>query len=66
MHPGVMPVSEMDSRVGLERSGEMIAEFRESLNRWIEMVKDVKTGEELQQLYWDEVFSKVDVNEYGL
>lgn len=50
----------------LERSSEMIAEFRESLGRWVELVKDVHTGEELQQLYWDEVFSKVDVNQYGI
>ncbi|MFL1403737.1 C4-dicarboxylate TRAP transporter substrate-binding protein [Marinobacter sp. M1N3S26] len=50
----------------LERSEEMISEFRESMTRWVELVKDVETGEELQQLYWDEVFSKVDVNEYGL
>ena len=51
---------------GLERSGEMIAEFRKSLNRWVDLVQDVETGEELQQLYWDEVFSKVDVNQYGM
>ena len=51
---------------GLERSGEMIAEFRERLNHWIEMVQNVETRDELQQLYWDEVFSKMDVSHYGM
>ncbi|MCQ4320079.1 C4-dicarboxylate TRAP transporter substrate-binding protein [Stutzerimonas stutzeri] len=51
---------------GLERSDEMINEFREILTRWVTLVKDVKTQEELQQLYWDQVYSKVDVTQYGL
>ncbi|SFR68038.1 TRAP-type C4-dicarboxylate transport system, substrate-binding protein [Marinobacter daqiaonensis] len=50
----------------LARSGEMIAGFRDRLSHWLELVQDVETGEELQQLYWDEVFSKVDVNQYGM
>ncbi|MBM1143012.1 C4-dicarboxylate TRAP transporter substrate-binding protein [Alcanivorax sp. ZXX171] len=50
----------------LERSGEMISDFRERMSHWVELVKNVETQEELQQLYWDEVFSKVDVNQYGL
>lgn len=50
----------------LARSDEMIAGFRERLSHWVELVQDVEPGEELQQLYWDEVFSKVDVNQYGM
>lgn len=50
----------------LERSEEMIGEFRERMSHWVELVKDVETQEELQQLYWDEVFSKVDVKQYGM
>lgn len=50
----------------LARSDEMIAGFRERLTHWVELVQDVEAGEELQQLYWNEVFSKVDVNQYGM
>lgn len=50
----------------LERSEEMISEFRETMSRWVELVEDVETGEELRRLYWEEVFSKVDVNQYGM
>ncbi|MCK7544058.1 C4-dicarboxylate TRAP transporter substrate-binding protein [Marinobacter bryozoorum] len=58
--------SRYQEKYSIDRSGEMVAEFRESLARWVELVKDVKTREELQQLYWDEVFSKVDASQYGM
>ena len=58
--------SRYQEKYSIDRSGEMVAEFRESLARWVELVEDVKTREELQQLYWDEVFSKVDASQYGM
>ena len=50
---------------GVERAEEMIAEFRPILDRWLELVEDVEDADELAQLYWDEVSSKVDVSTYG-
>jgi len=53
-------------RHDLERSGEMIREFRELMSQWVEKIQDVESREALHKLYWDEVFSQVNVNEYGL
>lgn len=53
-------------RHNLERADAMIAEFRELLGQWVDRVADVNTREELTELYWQEAFSKVDVDAYGL
>ncbi len=53
-------------RHGVERGDELLAQFRELLEKWIELVEDVDSAEDLAQLYWDEVYSKVDVSSHGL
>lgn len=53
-------------RHNLSRAEEMVLEFREVLARWLPRVADVETSAELTELYWNEVFSRVDVNSYGL
>jgi TRAP-type C4-dicarboxylate transport system substrate-binding protein len=53
-------------RYNLERADTMIAEFRELLGQWVDKVADVNTREELTKLYWQEAFSNVDVDAYGL
>ncbi|WP_339804409.1 C4-dicarboxylate TRAP transporter substrate-binding protein [uncultured Marinobacter sp.] len=53
-------------RHNLNRADEMVAEFRVVLDRWLEITKGVETNTDLTELYWNEVFSKVDVNSYGL
>lgn len=53
-------------RHNLSRAEEMVLEFREVLARWLPRVADVETSTELTELYWNEVFSRVDVNSYGL
>ena len=50
---------------GVERADEMIADFREILDKWIDRVQGVDSSDELAQLYWDEVFSRVDLESYG-
>ena len=44
----------------------MISGFRELLGKWVKKVKDVHTREELMGLYWNDVFSTVDVSAYGI
>lgn len=54
------------SRYGLENTEEKIASFREILTRWLDLIEGVENREALQELYWDEVFSKLDVSSYGV
>ena len=51
---------------GIKRSEEMVASFKPILEKWVELVRDVDNGDDLAQLYWDETFSNVDVNSYGM
>lgn len=51
---------------GVQRAAELIETMNGLVEKWLELVKDVDTGEELAELYWNEVYSKVDVNQHGL
>lgn len=51
---------------GVARSDEIIAEFNEVLARWQGLVTEVETIEQLRALLWDEVYSKIDPETYGL
>lgn len=53
-------------RHGIERSGEMVETFRGILSKWVGRVADVESADDLADLYWDEIYSKVDVGSYGL
>ncbi|SET40465.1 TRAP-type C4-dicarboxylate transport system, substrate-binding protein [Marinobacter segnicrescens] len=46
-------------------AGEMIETFKPILEKWVSLVDGVDSGEALADLYWEEVFSKVDVSRYG-
>ncbi|MFW5823650.1 MAG: hypothetical protein ACOCVV_01640, partial [Marinobacter sp.] len=50
----------------VENAAGMLEDFRPVLERWVELVKDVDNQEELAELYWQEVFSKVDPSSHGL
>jgi TRAP-type C4-dicarboxylate transport system substrate-binding protein len=50
---------------GVERAEEITAEFTPMLERWYGLVENIETQEELQQLYWDEVISKIDPATYA-
>lgn len=50
---------------GIERSAEITAEFSPILEKWYGLVTDIESKEQLQQLYWDEVISKVDPATYA-
>jgi hypothetical protein len=35
------------------------------MGKWTELTAGVSSGEELGEIYWNEVFSKVDTASYG-
>ncbi|MBK1850526.1 C4-dicarboxylate TRAP transporter substrate-binding protein [Marinobacter sp. 1-4A] len=49
----------------LTSSAPLVESFRTLLTKWVELVKGVDNSEELTQVYWDEVYSKVNVDTYG-
>ncbi len=53
-------------KYGVDDAAEMIATFRPLLEKWMTLVKDVDSSEALADLYWNEIYSKVDVSQYGL
>ncbi len=51
---------------GVQRGEEILTEFRELLDRWVQLVEGIDNYEALAELYWEEAFSKVDVSSYGM
>lgn len=58
--------STYQDRHSIQNASELIAGFKPILERWEALVADIDSPEALTQLYWDEVYSKVDVSSYGL
>lgn len=52
-------------RYGVDDTSEKIRVFRELLDKWGGLIDNVESGEELAELYWEEIFSKVDAANYG-
>ncbi|WP_118137085.1 C4-dicarboxylate TRAP transporter substrate-binding protein [Oceanicella sp. SM1341] len=50
---------------GIADAGEIVAAFRPILEKWIGLTREVGSAAELEQLYWDEVYSGVDASTYG-
>jgi len=53
-------------RHGVKRGAEMLSEFRALLEKWDKLTTDVKSVDELAELYWNEIYSKVDTEKFGL
>lgn len=51
---------------GVARASEMQKEFADTLVRWAGLVADVDSAEALGEVYWNEIFSKLDPQTYGL
>lgn len=51
---------------GLTRGAEMTEAFHATLRRWNELVAEVETIEDLADLCWTEVYSKVDPDTHGV
>lgn len=59
-------IAENYRQLGVQRGQEMVDSFRPILSKWMDLVKDVKTSDQLADIYWKEIYSKIDVNQYGL
>lgn len=42
-----------------------VLRMRDLLMKWVSKVEGVETVEDMTQLYWTEVLSKVDISTYG-
>ncbi|WP_151638128.1 MULTISPECIES: C4-dicarboxylate TRAP transporter substrate-binding protein [Noviherbaspirillum] len=51
---------------GVKRGEQMITTFRPILQKWVKLVQPVTSQDQLGQLYWDEIYSKVDVTKHGM
>lgn len=51
---------------GVKRADEIIETIRQLVERWVPLVQDIGNADELSELYWNEVYSKVDVNSHGI
>ena len=47
---------------GVENPEEIIATYRENFDKWKGLTEGVETIDELAQIYWDEVFSQIDIS----
>ncbi|KAF0807644.1 family 7 extracellular solute-binding protein [Alcanivorax xiamenensis] len=55
-----------EEKHGVENGAQMLKDFRVILEKWVGLTQGVDSLEEYQELYWNEVFSKVDPSTYGL
>jgi len=53
-------------KYNVANGGELLAEFRVLLEKWVSLTAEVESKEELADLYWNEVYSKVDPSTYGM
>ncbi|GGY59074.1 C4-dicarboxylate TRAP transporter substrate-binding protein [Marinobacter zhanjiangensis] len=53
-------------RHGVNNADQKVEQFRELLAKWAELVRDVDSAEALTDIYWNELYSKVDVSSYAL
>jgi len=51
---------------GITRADEIANEFVEVLDRWNGLVDGVGSIDDLAEIYWTEIFSKVDPETYGV
>lgn len=53
-------------RFGLETGEAALASLTELMRRWTTLTESVESAEELAEIYWAEVASRIDVSTYGL
>lgn len=52
-------------RFGIETGGAAATGLTELMTKWTALTKDVSSGEEPADVYWTEIFSKINVATYG-
>ncbi|APZ55273.1 TRAP transporter substrate-binding protein DctP [Salipiger abyssi] len=59
-------VEEFVDKYGLDDAGEKAEVIGGLIAKWKELTADVESGEALQAIYWDEIYSKLDPETYAL
>lgn len=59
-------VSSYRDKFGVQNGEEAIAEMRDLAARWTKLIEGVESVDELTELYWTEIYSKIDVESYGM
>lgn len=54
------------SNFGVENGEEKISTMVELLDKWLDIMDGVDSREEVEQIYWDNIFSKLDPESYGM
>ncbi len=53
-------------KYGIENGAELLEDFRVVLEKWVELTADVESKEELADLYWEKIYSRLDPSTYGM
>ena len=51
---------------GVTRGEEMLDDFSALLTKWVDLLGDADGAEAVEKLYWDEIYSKVDIAQHGI
>jgi TRAP-type C4-dicarboxylate transport system substrate-binding protein len=54
------------SNYGVKRSAEIQQAFRPVLDRWVKLVENIDSAKALGDVYWNELYSKIDPAAYGV
>jgi len=55
-----------EEQYGVERGDEMLGDFTQLLEKWVDLIQNADPEQGYGDLFWDEIFSKVDVTQYGI
>ncbi|MDR5651501.1 C4-dicarboxylate TRAP transporter substrate-binding protein [Ruixingdingia sedimenti] len=55
-----------EAKFGIKNAGQKAETMQKIFDRWMGLVANVESAEQLEALMWDEVLSKVDLDSYGL
>ncbi|MFC0278262.1 C4-dicarboxylate TRAP transporter substrate-binding protein [Falsigemmobacter intermedius] len=53
-------------KFGIENAQQMIDDFLPILEKWMGLTANINSAEEIEKLYWSEVYEKLDRASYGL
>ena len=58
-------VANYEERFGLKDGAGKVAKMKELIEKWDGLTQDVSNTDELSEIYWTEIGSKIDVSTYG-
>lgn len=58
-------LDDIRTRYDIENGREMLNTFAPILQKWVDKTADVESVEQLEEMLWSEIFSKVDVDKHG-